>query len=211
MILYKLTDCAVASAKGYRMAPLTLSIKQGDFITLTGPSGCGKSTALQLLLGFVAPSEGELLYCNKPLTPTQLKPLRQQTAVIFQQPLFHELTVAQALLAPFNYAANRRQHPSLSALQSQLEKLDLAHLKMDTPLNTLSGGEAQRLAIARALLMKRSIIMADEITSALDKAHSEQVLSLFLELKATVISISHDQHWTDSSPKVLELKPAQET
>ena len=99
---------------------------------------------------------------------------------------------------PYTYKSNRGQNPTLENIKSLLDKLSLNGNILEQSTQTLSGGEKQRIVIARALLMKKRIFLCDEITSGLDKETARLVWNLFKEQSCTTISISHDPDWIEN-------------
>jgi putative ABC transport system ATP-binding protein len=103
--------------------------------------------------------------------------------------------VRDALLLPFTYRANRHQIPDRTRIVSTLEKLRLDPSILDSEASVVSGGEKQRVVIARALLLNKQVFLADEVTSALDPESTEAVLHLFRDPAYTLLSVSHDPDW----------------
>jgi cell division transport system ATP-binding protein len=182
----------------YALRDLTLSIDKGEFLFLTGPSGSGKSTLLRLLLREELPSEGQLKVFGRnlgDLTPTQVQAYRRSVGFIFQDfRLIPRFTVFQ------NVAFVMRVLGVPPAVQQKktfqmLKWVGLQH-RMNAYPEELSGGEQQRIAIARALVNDPQLVLADEPTGNLDPDLSLEIMNLFREMNArgtTVMVATHDR------------------
>jgi ABC-type iron transport system FetAB ATPase subunit len=145
---------------------------------------------------------------GQPLVPSLLKPLRRETAVVFQEPVLNGQTVREFLLQPFFYKQNRDMLPSAERIASELAIVGLGQIELEGPVKTLSGGEKQRLALVGALLLDRPVLILDEVTSALDRSYRDRVQETLFEREATVIAVSHNAGWIKHSPRVLQLRAA---
>lgn len=173
---------------------LSLSIRPGEFIAVVGPSGSGKSTLFRLMLGFEEPESGEIYYNGMNLRNLKLATVRRQIGVVIQ----NSTLIPGTIFA--NIAGNSTQMTRIQAWEIA-EKVGLAELikylpmQMDTLISegaiTLSGGEAQRLILARALAQKPKILVLDEATSALDNTTQAVVHNYLKQLQATQIIAAH--------------------
>jgi cell division transport system ATP-binding protein len=182
----------------YALRDLSLSIDKGEFLFLTGPSGSGKSTLLRLLLREELPTEGELKVFGRnldDLTATQVQGYRRSLGFIFQDfRLIPRFTVFQ------NVAFVMRVLGVPAAIQQRktfqmLKWVGLQH-RMNAYPEELSGGEQQRIAIARALVNDPQLVLADEPTGNLDPDLSLEIMNLFREMNArgtTVVVATHDR------------------
>ena len=177
---------------------INLTVKSGDLVILKGVSGSGKSTLLGILGALSKPSSGEALINGRNVSklPDIMSSIFRHSEVgfIFQSfNLIEGLSVYQNVLAPLSLTSLKK-----AELNSQIERaLNLANIahKKDQIISKLSGGEKQRCAIARALAMDPSVILADEPTANLDKQNSLifiEMLKKFKELKKTVVVATHD-------------------
>ena len=185
-------------------------VPQGEHCLLLGNSGSGKTTLLHLLAGLRRPQSGQLVVGDQdlaPLTDAQLDRYRGRSlGLVFQQPhLIGSLTVAQNLQLA-QYLAELPQHTE--AIDEVLESLQLIPRRNALP-HTLSRGEAQRTTIARALLNRPRVIMADEPTSSLDDDNCYRVLHLLRaqaeRYRATLVIATHDQRLKREIPTQLTL------
>ena len=182
----------------YALRDLSLTIDKGEFLFLTGPSGAGKSTLLRLLLREELPSEGDLKVAGRnlqQLTPAQVQSYRRSVGFVFQDfRLIPRFTVFQ------NVAFVMRVLGVDLAVQQRktfqvLKWVGLQH-RMNAYPEELSGGEQQRIAIARALVNEPQLVLADEPTGNLDPDLSLEIMNLFREINArgtTVVVATHDR------------------
>ena len=182
----------------YALRDLSLRIDKGDFVFLTGPSGAGKSTLLRLLLRQDVPSEGQLMVGGRnlaTLSPRQVQSYRRSLGFVFQD---FKLLPAKTVIENVSFvprvlgmAESQQQRRTFQVLKW----VGLQHRMNAFPLE-LSGGEQQRIAIARALVNDPSIIIADEPTGNLDPDLSLEIMNLFREINArgtTVVVATHDR------------------
>jgi cell division transport system ATP-binding protein len=182
----------------YALRDLSLRVDKGDFIFLTGPSGAGKSTLLRLLLRQEVPSEGQLVVGGRnlsTLTPNQVQAYRRQLGFVFQD---FKLLPAKTVLENVAFVPRALGMPMTQQQRRTFQVLKwvgLQHRMNAFPLE-LSGGEQQRIAIARALVNDPLIILADEPTGNLDPDLSLEIMNLFREINArgtTVVVATHDR------------------
>ncbi len=184
---------------------VSFSVSQGEKVALQGPSGGGKSTILLTLLGAFRVCQGEVRFRGESLHPGTIRDVRQSVAYIGQEPVLGADTGEEALLLSFSFRANRAFRPDKSRLVEVLETVGLEPDILARRVATVSGGEKQRLAIARALLLQKKIFLCDEITSALDSPSREIVLQLFSAPDITVLSVSHDPQGLARCTRVLAV------
>ncbi len=175
----------------------SMTIREGDFISIMGPSGSGKSTLLHIISGLDSPTSGSVLYGDTDIHHGSDKKLsafrRRNIGFIFQQ--FHLLPVLTAyenIVMPLLLDKKQADETYLQELSSFLGLEDrLSHLPHE-----LSGGQQQRVAIARALIAKPDIIFADEPTGNLDSRNGGEVMKMLCNLrekmKKTLVIITHD-------------------
>ena len=182
----------------YALRDLNLTVDKGEFIFLTGPSGAGKSTLLRLLLREDLPSEGELKVLGRDLTtlgPSQVQSYRRSVGFVFQDfRLIPRFTVFQNVAFVMRVLGTPLGTQQRKTFQV-LKWVGLQH-RMNALPDELSGGEQQRIAIARALVNDPHPVLADEPTGNLDPDLSLEIMNLFREINArgtTVVVATHDR------------------
>lgn len=182
---------------------VSFSIHTGEILGLLGTSGCGKSTIARMLSGILHPDSGKIRYQGKEmqdLSAREFRPYRKEIQMIFQNPfdcLDPGLSIEKQLLEPmkiWQIGADRTDR--LSQIHSLCEECRIPESSLLKKPSEFSGGQLQRIAIMRALLLKPRFLIADEIVSALDVPVQNQILDLLLEMKEryhlTVLFITHD-------------------
>lgn len=185
----------VAAGETVLLSDISFSIDKGDKAVVFGPTGSGKSTILTTLMGARVPSSGTVFFDGTPVTADTIAAVRGRVAYIGQEPVLGAAQVRDALLLPFSFRANRHAHPDDTAIHDALDRVRLPHRILDSDTDIVSGGEKQRIAIARALLLDKHVFLADEITSALDEESTNVILELFLHSEYTVLAVSHHPAW----------------
>ncbi|MCB0032785.1 MAG: ATP-binding cassette domain-containing protein [Anaerolineales bacterium] len=169
-----------------------LAIPAGELLALVGPSGAGKSTLLRLLNFLEPPTNGRLLFDGQPVTETLPLAQRRRVTTVFQRPLLLRRSV-RANLA-YGLTLHGKANPK-AAIDHWLERLGLTHLA-DQAARKLSGGEAQRVALGRALLLKPDVLLLDEPTSNLDPYNVGLIENIIREVNAeqhtTIVMVTHN-------------------
>lgn len=189
-----------------------LEVKEGEFIAIIGPSGCGKSTLLNMIGLLEQFDEGMIKINGKKLPKidgkgaTMLR--RNKINYLFQSyALINDMTIMQNLLVAMNFM-NISKKEKIQRAKDVLKQVGLSDLQNEK-INTLSGGEQQRAAIARTILKPGDIILADEPTGALDQKTAENVFSLIMDLSKkygkTVIMVTHSQDLACKADRVIDL------
>jgi len=183
---------------------INLEIKKGDLVSLTGPSGSGKSTLLHLIALLDKPSSGEVFFRNKSLSklPDEKKDLvrREKISIIYQQNnLLNDFTALENVVIPMI-------NNGFSFKESKDRAKKILHsVKLSDRLNhfpsELSGGEQQRVAVARALITEPDLILADEPTGSLDSKTANDIFALFIKLKSKNRAILYATHNRELSSK----------
>lgn len=188
-----------------------VQISRGEFVAMVGPSGSGKSTLLSILGLLDTPTSGDVLINGQNVTQLsrrQLAAVRCKTiGYVFQAfNLLAGLTVAENVMLPGMLAgqSGRAQHDHAMSL---LDQVGLAAKSKRIP-SELSGGEQQRVAVARALFMKPDLILADEPTGNLDTVNGHKVIEALYNLNAagqTIVLVTHDRKIADDAPRLISM------
>lgn len=176
---------------------ISFSVNNGEIVAIIGPSGCGKTTLLKCINGLEKVDNGKIIIEGHDITQKDfdLSKLRQNVGIVFQQyNLFPHMTVKQNItLAPLKVKKMKKNDAEILAMML-LEKVGLLN-KIDSYPHELSGGQAQRVAIARTLAMKPNAILFDEPTSALDPHMTREVLEVIKRLKddkMIILIVTHE-------------------
>ncbi|KRF53996.1 bacteriocin ABC transporter ATP-binding protein [Bacillus sp. Soil531] len=188
---------------------LNLSIKQGEMVAITGQSGKGKSTLLNIIGLLEEPDSGDVFIQGVQNAwkseKKQLKLFRYTIGYLFQNyALIEQETVSKNLDVALEYVKSPNKK---EMKQEALEKVNLAD-KIDKKIYQLSGGEQQRIALARLILKKNDIILADEPTGSLDVLNRDHVLNILKSLNAqgkTVIIVTHDPEVAKECTRIINL------
>jgi lipoprotein-releasing system ATP-binding protein len=190
-----------------------LEIKQGEIASIVGPSGSGKSTLLHILGTLDKPDKGEIVVENQRinfLNEKQMAAFRNRhVGFVFQfHHLLPEFTALENVCIPGWMAGRRKKEVEENAL-SLLQMLGLGK-RTDNKPNALSGGEQQRVAVARALINRPAIIFADEPTGNLDSANARELHQLFFTLRQqfnqTFLIVTHNEELAQMSDRILHMK-----
>ena len=195
-------------SKGYRSGPVdqpvldnvTLDLYEGDFTVVMGPSGAGKSTLLHVLSGMDLASGGTVEYGRAHIESLRERGMaalrRRDFGFVFQRSrLVSNLTLLENVLVAGYLDASRSARQTRERAVRLLDRMNVGDARDRLP-SQVSGGEAQRASIARAVVNAPAILFADEPTGSLNRANSSEVLDLFTQLNAegqTILMVTHDQ------------------
>lgn len=177
----------------------SFTISKGDMVAIMGKSGSGKTTLLNIIGGLESIDKGTYLFNGKDVSRFSEKELlkfrRKNISFIFQNfALINEYSVMDNILLPLKYRYGNIDNEKLASARELLDKLDIAYV-CDQKIDNLSGGEKQRIAIARSLISNTNVILADEPTGALDEKSGYMIMELFKQMKnigKTIIIVTHD-------------------
>ena len=177
----------------------SFTISKGDMVAIMGKSGSGKSTLLNIIGGLESIDKGTYLFNGKDVSRFSEKELlkfrRNNISFIFQNfALINEYSVMDNILLPLKYRYGNIDKEKLASARELLDKLDIGYV-CDQKIDNLSGGEKQRIAIARSLISNTNVILADEPTGALDEKSGYMIMELFKQMKnigKTIIIVTHD-------------------
>ena len=189
---------------------IDFSINPGEFVMIEGESGSGKTTFLNLITGLTDPTSGVVLIDGRSLKDTgdkEISKIRNEKIKYIPQgeSLLSALTVRENILFPFTIGGTKR--PSDERLLEVAGKLGITELLDEYP-SELSGGEMRRATIARSVINKPSLIIADEPTGSLDSANTSKVMDIFREIAAegtAVIVVTHQKETLGYASRVLGM------
>ena len=193
---------------------INFEIKKGEFVSIMGKSGCGKSTLLYILSTMDTDYEGELLLNNELITGQDrdyLSHIRNKhIGFVFQfHYLLSEFSVLENVMLPAKKLAEKTEREIEHDAIEKLKMLNIEHLAYKRASN-VSGGEKQRIAIARALINNPSIIMGDEPTGNLDSYNSENVFNIFKQLSAdynlSLLVVTHDEDFAKRTNRIITME-----
>jgi iron complex transport system ATP-binding protein len=187
---------------GYRGVPLfrdfNLAVEQGEFLGVIGPNGAGKSTLLRLAAGILRPERGRVMLLGGDVGRTPSRELARKRGVVLQESSYpYDFTVREVVMMGRNPYLGRFSRPGRAdseKVRQALEFVDAAGLEGKS-INDISGGERQRVVLARALAQEPEVLLLDEATSHLDIAHQQSIVRILGRLNAqgkTIILLTHD-------------------
>ena len=193
----------------YVIDGMDLKIRTGEYVAIVGKSGCGKSTLVRLLLGFETPDKGAIYYDGKDIRGIDLRSLRRrigavtQDGSLFPEDIFSNITIS----APYLSEADAWEAAEIARIADDIRAMPMGmHTMISEGSGGISGGQKQRLMIARAIAPKPRVLIFDEATSALDNLTQKQVSEALDELKCTRIVIAHRLSTIKNCDRILYLE-----
>jgi putative ABC transport system ATP-binding protein len=203
-------DYRSGTSVAHAVDTVSLSVDQGSFVGLIGPSGSGKSSLMYLLSGLKRPTRGTVAFDGQDYreisTPGLMQLRRQRYGFVFQQHfLINYLTTLENVMV----GAVKRNHDVVAYAQELLRRVGLGDKLRQRPYQ-LSIGERQRVAVARALVHRPSIVFADEPTASLDQATGHEVINLLVDYRrdagGSVVVVTHDPAMLTDADRVLQMR-----
>jgi cell division transport system ATP-binding protein len=190
---------------------INLKIEKGDMVIITGPSGAGKTTLLKILFMEEKPTRGQILFMGQNISnvkKNEIPFLRRNIGFVFQDfRLIEEMSVYENLSLAMEVLWYSKKYTDMK-IRSVLQEVGLLH-KIHVPVKKLSGGEQQRVAIARSIINSPPLLLADEPTGNLDPYLTEEIMRLFKTLNyrgTTVIIATHDMELLKYARNVVRLE-----
>lgn len=185
---------------------INLTVDKGEIVTIIGPSGSGKSTLLKLVGSLILPTKGEVLYAGKNIYDIKMTEYRQEVSYFFQNALLFGETVEDNLRYPYEI---RSETFNQTKAEEMLENLQLDKSILTKSINSISGGEKQRVALVRNLLYQPKVLLLDEITSSLDAQNRTIVKDHLKRLQSqddiTVLMVTHNEKEIDHADRIIEV------
>ncbi|MDR3252252.1 MAG: ABC transporter ATP-binding protein [Tannerella sp.] len=202
-----------AAKSNHVLRSVNMRVEKGEFVAVKGPSGSGKTTLLSILGALLQPDKGRYLLNGLDITEasTELPQIRnREIGFVFQDHrLLPQFTALENILLPALASNSKADKEQMDYARKLLAITDIAHVAEQYP-PTLSGGEASRVAICRALLMKPSLLLADEPTGQLDSENASKIASLLSEINrslgTTIIMVTHSEEAVATAHRILTLK-----
>jgi len=196
-MIYELQDVTKVYEKRIALDLERLSLREGEIYALLGPNGSGKTTLLRILALLDAPSTGRVFFDSREVCfrESKLRPLRRNVVMVNQRPIMFSTTVYQNLAFGLKIRKTPRWQQR-KTIERVLEMVGLSHLS-GAQAGRLSGGETQRIAIARALALAPRVILCDEPVANVDLEHQSVVVNLLRQInrekKITIVFTTHDR------------------
>lgn len=191
---------------------LSIEFEKGKFYTILGPSGSGKTTLLSLLAALDEPKEGKILYNDQDIKAIGYEKYRRNmVSIVFQSyNLVPYMTAVENVMIPMAITENEIPKNTKEVAYNLLDYIGIIKSKADRIVNKLSGGEQQRVAIARSLASNVDIIFADEPTGNLDSELEDEIIEIFKTLahehNKCIIMVTHSKEIADKSDVSYQLK-----
>ena len=202
----------IGGVRTFLLKDINLTIKEGEFVSIMGPSGSGKSTLLNIIGMLDEQSEGEYFFLDEAVHKLKEKHrsqlYKQYVGFVFQAyHLIDELTVYENIETPLIYQ-NMKSAERQSIVADALDRFNIVG-KKDLFPTQLSGGQQQLVGIARALVAKPKLLLADEPTGNLNSKQGEEIMSLFKELNqkdgVTIIQVTHSEKNAEYGSRIINL------
>jgi putative ABC transport system ATP-binding protein len=209
--VYELVNVSKSYANHIVLKDLNITIFEGEMVAIIGKSGSGKTTILNMMGMLEVPDKGTIQLFDDPIPRIHSRKanqmLRTKISYLFQNyALIDNATVEENLDVPLVYS-NKTKKEKLKVKIEVLEKVGL-NISLKRKIHELSGGEQQRIAIARIMLKSCELILADEPTGSLDTYNRDEIIKLLKELNATgktIIIVTHDSYVAQECSRVIDL------
>lgn len=187
---------------------INFKVKKGEYVAIVGSTGCGKSTLMRILLGFENPEQGAIYYGGRDLKSLDLRSVRQKIGVVMQNgslfpgDIFSNIIVT----SPWKNMDDAWEAARMAGIDEDIKEMPMGmHTLISEGAGGISGGQKQRLMIARAIIGKPSILYFDEATSALDNITQSHVAKSISNLKSTRIVIAHRLSTIKNCDRILVM------
>ena len=215
MKILKIENLKIVYGKGeaevIAVNDVSFEVEEGEFVAIIGPSGSGKTTILHMIAGLEKPTAGKIYFYGKDMYEMNKRDLtilrRQKIGIIYQfYNLISTLNVEENITLPIELDKKKVNREKLDEI---IKFLNIDNRKKHLP-NEISGGQQQKVAIGRALIIDPNIILADEPTGNLDSNSSEEIIQLFKKINKeyhqTIIMITHNLEIAKQADKIIQIK-----
>lgn len=203
--MIKIEDLTIRFGEQLLVESLDLQVHQGKKVVITGKSGGGKSSLLKAIAGLIKPAKGRIHIDNQLLEASSVWQLRNRIGYVAQEPDLSTGTVRQAIQRPFSFKSNQHLKENLTEIEEYFKRFFLSASLLDKDIDSVSGGEKQRIALICALLLDREILLLDEVTSALDPDSRQAVIETLKGTNKTMLIVSHDESVNCIADEVISL------
>ena len=193
MALLELSNISYVVNEKSIIRDVSLSVHEGEYLTVVGPSGSGKSTLLKLCSDLISPTSGIITYNGRDLTTIDPESYRKEVGYCFQRPYLFAKTVRLIILFLYDI---RGMEPDMIRIKYLFDLLHMPIEYLERHNDELSGGEMQRICLIRSLIFEPKVLLLDEVTSALDAVNTAIVERVIDELHnngMTIIAITHSE------------------
>lgn len=207
--MLQIENASIAYGNNVLFSGFNLHLERGDIASISGPSGCGKTSLLNAVLGFIPLKEGRIILNGIVSEKANIDLVRKQIAWIPQELALPLEWVKDMVQLPFSLKANRSTPFSEARLFACFEDLGLERELYYKRVNEISGGQRQRMMIAVASMISKTLIIVDEPTSALDSGSTERVLAFFrrqTKKGCAILAVSHDKGFAEGCDQSILMQ-----
>ena len=180
-----------------------LTVHKGEKVVFSAPSGSGKTSLIKLVLGFIEPNSGKIIFNQKEATPQNILRIRSQIGYLSQDIDLPNGKVTEVFREIFSAPINKPLHFTDDKLKEKLQKVGLHERILTENTNNISGSERQQLGWALIMLLDRPVLLLDEPTSALNEQMKRFFIDYIIRTNKTVICASHDPEWLIQGIRVI--------
>ncbi|MCL2761140.1 MAG: ATP-binding cassette domain-containing protein [Desulfuromonadales bacterium] len=181
---------------------VSVTVRNGEISVITGPSGSGKSTLLRVINRLQESASGKIFLGDQDIKSINPLTLRRKVVMILQKPFMFEGTLLSNLQIPFTYQKTALPEANSKDIERALELTNIPPEMLNRSARSLSGGEQQRLNLARALILKPEALLLDEPTSALDRPATKRIAAMLRNIcvseKVTIVLVTHDLFFAEA-------------
>ena len=205
---FKLENVSYVSGGNPVLEDINLAFERNRVTLVTGPSGSGKSTLLRLMGMLISPTSGDIFYKGKSLDEFDPSEYRSIAIMVGQKPYLVDGSVMDNLMMPFKLKHNKDRNISEDIFVDYLSRIGLDRDFLTKKSKKISGGEAQRMGLVRALALNPETLLLDEPTSALDMSSEEHVVNLLRESKQvrSIVVVAHSPAYLQLADRAVVLK-----